>query len=290
MRQRGRQNTRIVVRRPLAACLFHVKHSFAARFRRRDAPPCATMSPTNTTRAAAAALLRRGRLWNARASPTARSTPRSRPPSAPTAKAGRRHPLRLRRRATSSRREPNPHDEATLARPAFARDIEKILNVPAYNRYADKTQVFSFVENDDICRRGLHVQLVSRIARGIGSAAGAELRAHRGHRARARRGPHAVRARGRALPVAVLPCAHRALLQPQRALRARARPAVPPQREPADARRRALPQRRVRPAGAARGRAPPPSTSSTRWWKPARPTRAPSAGCVPPRSRAASCA
>ena len=52
--------------------------------------------------------------------------------------------------AQVTRREPNPHDEATLARPAFARDIEKILNVPAYNRYADKTQVFSFVENDDI--------------------------------------------------------------------------------------------------------------------------------------------
>ncbi|MFR8008697.1 MAG: deoxyguanosinetriphosphate triphosphohydrolase family protein [Gordonibacter urolithinfaciens] len=44
--------------------------------------------------------------------------------------------------------------------------------MPAYNRYADKTQVFSFVENDDICRRGLHVQLVSRIARGIGSLLG----------------------------------------------------------------------------------------------------------------------
>ena len=28
------------------------------------------------------------------------------------------------------RREDNPHDEATLTRPAFARDIEKILNVP----------------------------------------------------------------------------------------------------------------------------------------------------------------
>ena len=70
------------------------------------------------------------------------------------------------------RREPNPHDEATLTRPAFARDIEKILNVPAYNRYAGKTQVFSLVENDDICRRGLHVQLVSRIARGIGSLLG----------------------------------------------------------------------------------------------------------------------
>jgi len=70
------------------------------------------------------------------------------------------------------RREPNPHDEATLTRPAFARDIEKIINIPAYNRYSDKTQVFSFVENDDICRRGLHVQLVSRIARGIGDLLG----------------------------------------------------------------------------------------------------------------------
>jgi dGTPase len=70
------------------------------------------------------------------------------------------------------RRLPNPHDEATLTRPAFIRDIEKILNVPAYNRYAGKTQVFSFVANDDICRRGLHVQLVSRIARTIGATLG----------------------------------------------------------------------------------------------------------------------
>lgn len=70
------------------------------------------------------------------------------------------------------RREQNPHDEGTLARPAFARDIEKILNIPAYNRYAGKTQVFSLVENDDICRRGLHVQLVSRVARGIGRMLG----------------------------------------------------------------------------------------------------------------------
>lgn len=85
--------------------------------------------------------------------------------------AGRRHPLAFDD-ADVARREPNPHDEATLARPAFARDIEKILNVPAYNRYADKTQVFSFVENDDISRRGLHVQLVSRVARGIGSLLG----------------------------------------------------------------------------------------------------------------------
>ena len=70
------------------------------------------------------------------------------------------------------RREAKPHDEATITRPAFARDIEKIINIPAYNRYTDKTQVFSFVENDDICRRGLHVQLVSRIARGISDLLG----------------------------------------------------------------------------------------------------------------------
>ena len=40
-------------------------------------------------------------------------------------KAGRRHP-RAFDDADVVRREPKPHDEATLARPAFARDIEKI--------------------------------------------------------------------------------------------------------------------------------------------------------------------
>lgn len=81
------------------------------------------------------------------------------------------HPQRFND-ADIARREQNPHDEATLVRPAFSRDIEKILNIPAYNRYAGKTQVFSLVENDDICRRGLHVQLVSRIARNIGRLLG----------------------------------------------------------------------------------------------------------------------
>lgn len=61
-------------------------------------------------------------------------------------------------------------DKATLLRPAFQRDIEKIMHSPYYNRYADKTQVFSFYKNDDITRRALHVQLVSRIARNIGKA------------------------------------------------------------------------------------------------------------------------
>lgn len=86
-------------------------------------------------------------------------------------KAGRSHPLRFRDEDLV-RREDLPNDRSTLLRPGFSRDIEKILNVPAYNRYADKTQVFSFVENDDICRRGLHVQLVSRVARNIGRLLG----------------------------------------------------------------------------------------------------------------------
>ncbi len=73
------------------------------------------------------------------------------------------------------RREINVHDIATLIRPAFSRDIEKIINIPAYNRYANKTQVFSFLKNDDICRRGLHVQLVSKIARAIGEILGLNL-------------------------------------------------------------------------------------------------------------------
>ena len=85
--------------------------------------------------------------------------------------AHRTHPHRF---ADTSivRREANVHDEATLCRPAFVRDIDKIVNIPAYNRYAGKTQVFSFTENDNICRRGLHVQLVSRVARTIGAALG----------------------------------------------------------------------------------------------------------------------
>ncbi len=60
------------------------------------------------------------------------------------------------------------HDKPSVIRPAFIRDIDKIIHCPYYNRYADKTQVFSFYKNDDITRRGLHVQLVSRIARTIG--------------------------------------------------------------------------------------------------------------------------
>lgn len=64
------------------------------------------------------------------------------------------------------------HDKATLWRPAYIRDTEKIMHSLYYNRYADKTQVFSFYKNDDISHRGYHVQLVSRIARNIGRVLG----------------------------------------------------------------------------------------------------------------------
>lgn len=72
-------------------------------------------------------------------------------------------------------RRDNEKDKANVIRTAFIRDIDKIIHCPYYNRYTDKTQVFSFYRNDDITRRALHVQLVSRIARTIGKALGLNL-------------------------------------------------------------------------------------------------------------------
>lgn len=80
--------------------------------------------------------------------------------------AGRTNPYRTDE-SQALRRNPARDMAARLHRPAFVRDIDKILNVAPYNRYAGKTQVFSFVRNDDISRRGLHVQLVARTARTI---------------------------------------------------------------------------------------------------------------------------
>ena len=68
------------------------------------------------------------------------------------------------------RRRNIARDNATIWRPTFVHDIDKIMHCPYYNRYTDKTQVFSLCKNDDITRRSLHVQLVSRIARTIGAA------------------------------------------------------------------------------------------------------------------------
>ena len=72
-------------------------------------------------------------------------------------------------------RRNNERDKASAIRTAFIRDTDKIIHCPYFNRYADKTQVFSFYKNDDISHRILHVQLVSRIARTIGKALGLNL-------------------------------------------------------------------------------------------------------------------
>lgn len=72
-------------------------------------------------------------------------------------------------------RRDSSRDKASIWRSAFVRDIEKIINSPFYNRYQDKTQVFSFYKNDDISHRAIHVQLVSHIARNIGSILGLNL-------------------------------------------------------------------------------------------------------------------
>lgn len=53
-------------------------------------------------------------------------------------------------------------------RTVFSKDTDRIIHSMSYTRYIDKTQVYSFVKNDHITHRVLHVQLVSKIARTIG--------------------------------------------------------------------------------------------------------------------------
>ncbi len=55
-------------------------------------------------------------------------------------------------------------------RAPFFRDVDRIIHALSYTRYADKTQVYSFQQNDHISERMLHVQLVSKVARTIGRA------------------------------------------------------------------------------------------------------------------------
>ena len=55
-------------------------------------------------------------------------------------------------------------------RAPYYRDSDRIVYSLSYTRYMDKTQVFSFNENDNITKRMTHVQMVSKIARTIGRA------------------------------------------------------------------------------------------------------------------------
>lgn len=84
-------------------------------------------------------------------------------------------PLFAFKEGDAIRRKDNPHDSSSVWRTAFIRDVDKIMHCPFYNRYADKTQVFSLYKNDDITHRSLHVQLVSRTARTIGETLGLNL-------------------------------------------------------------------------------------------------------------------
>ena len=55
-------------------------------------------------------------------------------------------------------------------RTRFFRDSDRIIYSLSYTRYIDKTQVFTFTENDNVSKRITHVQFVSKIARTIGRA------------------------------------------------------------------------------------------------------------------------
>lgn len=57
-------------------------------------------------------------------------------------------------------------------RSPFSRDYTRIIFSPAYRRLKNKTQVFFAVDNDHICTRNDHVNLVGAIAHTIGDALG----------------------------------------------------------------------------------------------------------------------
>lgn len=63
-------------------------------------------------------------------------------------------------------------EETSDIRTPFFRDADRIIYSLSYTRYIDKTQVFSFNENDNISKRMTHVQMVSKVARTIGRALG----------------------------------------------------------------------------------------------------------------------
>ncbi len=64
------------------------------------------------------------------------------------------------------------HENKDDFRTPFFRDIDRIIYTLAFVRYSDKTQVFSFKENDHLTKRMIHIQYVSKIARTIGRALG----------------------------------------------------------------------------------------------------------------------
>ncbi len=78
----------------------------------------------------------------------------------------------LKEYATKSKDAIRLHDEENDVRLEYARDIDRIIHSPSYTRYIDKTQVYSYVSNDNISRRMTHVQFVSRAAKTIARSLG----------------------------------------------------------------------------------------------------------------------
>lgn len=72
--------------------------------------------------------------------------------------------------ASKSKNAIRLREENEDIRPAYFRDVDRIIHSLSYSRYAYKTQVFSFSDNDHVSKRMIHVQLVSKIARTIGRA------------------------------------------------------------------------------------------------------------------------
>ena len=82
------------------------------------------------------------------------------------------HENNLSKFASLSKNAIRLKQEESDIRPAYFRDIDRIIYSLSYTRYIDKTQVFSLKENDHISKRIIHVQFVSKIAKTIGRALG----------------------------------------------------------------------------------------------------------------------
>lgn len=78
--------------------------------------------------------------------------------------------LNLSKYATKSSDSIRLREETEDIRPAFFRDIDRIIYSLSYTRYLYKTQVFTKSDNDHISKRITHVQMVSKVARTIGRA------------------------------------------------------------------------------------------------------------------------
>ncbi len=80
------------------------------------------------------------------------------------------HKMHLSNRASKDSDAIRMFDNVDDIRTDYFRDIDRIIHSLAYNRYCDKTQVFSLSNNDHLSKRMIHVQMVSKIARTIGRA------------------------------------------------------------------------------------------------------------------------